>query len=137
MARTINQVQLTGRLGGDPTFMVPKGEAGVHITKFSIATERYMGPDRPMETDWHNIVSFNKVADAAFKVLHKGDQVQISGHLHQGQWTNDAREYRSRTEIYANSVTFLRTKMPVIVADASGMPEVAPIETPDGEMVTA
>ena len=137
MARTINQVQLTGRLGRDPEFMITKTASKTHITKFSIATERYMGPDRPMETDWHNIVCFNKVADASFNNLHVGDQVQISGHLHQSQWTPEGGGYGSRTEVYANNVTFLRTKMPMAPAAASEMPEAAPVEMPDRELVTA
>ena len=133
MARTINQVQLTGRLGGDPEFTITQTESKTHITKFSIATERYMGPNRPVATDWHNIVCFNKVADAVSNNLHKGDQVQISGHLHQSQWTTDAGEYRSRTEVYANNVTFLRRKMPAMApahVEASA-------EMPETELVAA
>ena len=132
MARTINQVQLTGRLGADPTFLITETDSKTHIAKFSIATQRYMGPGREPATDWHNVVCFGKVADAVYANKHKGDQVQVSGHLHQSQWGSEG-EYRSRTEVYANSVTFLRNKMPAM---APAHAEAA-AEMPEAELVAA
>ena len=136
MPRTINQVQLTGRLGSDPEFTIAMNGTGTHITKFSIATERYMGPNKPVATDWHNIVCFNKVADAVKMHLHQGDQVQISGHLHDNRWGTPG-QYRSRTEVYTNNVTFLRTKMPAAAASVvEEIPEEMEfVEAPEGEMV--
>ena len=116
---TVNSVTLLGRLGGDPEFTTTPG--GHALAKFSVATDRYMGPNREPETDWHNIVCWNDQAQSVHGYLHKGDQVYIEGNLHQSQWQPGPGIYRERTEVYGTRVTFLR-KAPVM-APAKEEPE--------------
>ena len=123
MANTTNSVSILGRLGGKPTFTKTK-PGGHSLAKFSVATERYMGPGREPQTDWHNVVCWNAQADSVAEYLDKGDQVSIEGNLHQNQWTTPSG-FRSRTEIYATKVLFLRK------AGAPMAPAPATIEEPE------
>ena len=104
MAGTFNQVVLLGRLGKDPKLTyTPKGTP---VAKFRMATERYMGPDRPVEADWHNVVVWNKTALAVHEYVKKGHRVEVVGPMIQNNWTDDdGRHYR--TDVHAQTVIFL------------------------------
>ena len=54
MARTINKVELLGRVGTDPEMRYTPG--GTAVTKLRLATDRYR-KDAEDATDWHNVVA--------------------------------------------------------------------------------
>ncbi len=68
----MNQVNLLGRLGGDP-------EEKNGAVKFSIATNDGT-KDKP-KTNWHNIVAFGKTGEILAKYLKKGIQIGITGRI--------------------------------------------------------
>ena len=57
MSRTINKVELLGRVGTDPEMQYTPG--GTAVTKLRLATDRYH-KDAENETDWHNIVCLGR-----------------------------------------------------------------------------
>ncbi len=104
MARTINKVELLGRVGTDPEMQyTPNGTA---VTKLRLATDRYRKDAEP-ETDWHNIVVWDKTAEAVNQYVSKGQRVYVAGRLVQNTWQTDDGQPRSRTEIHASEVVFL------------------------------
>ena len=61
MARTINKVELLGRVGTDPEMRyTPNGTA---VTQLRLATDRRRS-NGDTETDWHQIVIWSKTAEA-------------------------------------------------------------------------
>ncbi|MGI8587291.1 MAG: single-stranded DNA-binding protein [Chloroflexia bacterium] len=112
MSKTLNKVTLIGRLGKDPEMKyIP---SGVAVTKFSLATNRYTKPQDGStqgqeETDWHNIVAWDKLADTCNQYLHKGSLVYLEGRLQTRSWEQDGQK-RYMTEIIASAMIMLDPK---------------------------
>lgn len=104
-----NKVMLLGNLGKDPEvrFAANNGKA---VCAFSVATSRKWKDNAGQtneETEWHNIVAFDKLADACGECLKKGSKVFVEGRIKTEKW--DDKEGKSRTtfKIYAERVEFL------------------------------
>ena len=104
MSRTINRVELLGRVGADPELRQTQG--GTAVVQLRLATDRRRenGND---ETDWHTVVCWAKQAEAVAEHVRKGERVYVSGRLQQQSWETDAGERRSRTAVHAHEVIFL------------------------------
>src|SRR5258708_4902976 len=99
-----NKVILVGNLGRDPE--VRHLPTGMKVGNFSVATtfKRRAGD----QTEWHNIVAFDKLADLAEKYLRKGKQIYLEGRLQTRQWeAKDGSGKRQRTEIIMSEMQFL------------------------------
>ncbi len=107
MARTINKVELLGRVGTDPEMTyTPNGAA---VAKLRLATDRYRR-DGENGTDWHNVVCWSKTAEAVNRYVGKGDRVYIAGRLVQNSWEGEDGRRRHRTEVHASEVVFLDSR---------------------------
>ena len=104
MARTINKVELLGRVGVDPEMQHTPG--GTAVTKLRLATDRYR-KDAEDETDWHNIVVWGATAEAVNQYVAKGERIYLAGRLVQNSWETDDGQRRHRTEVHASEVVFL------------------------------
>ena len=105
MARTINKVELLGRVGTDPEMKYTQG--GTAVVQLRLATERRR-QDGEVEADWHNVVVWDKTAEAVNQYVGKGDRIYVAGRLVQNTWEGDDGQRRYRTEIHASEVVFLR-----------------------------
>ncbi len=77
-----NKVQLIGNLGNDPEIITL--ESGKKLAKFSIATnESYKNSlgEKITDTQWHNVVAWNKTAEIIEKYVTKGNEIAIEGKL--------------------------------------------------------
>ena len=107
MARTINKVELLGRVGTDPEMRyTPNGTA---VTQLRLATERRR-QDGETEADWHNVVVWGKSAEAVNEYIGKGDRIYVAGRLAQNTWEGDDGQRRHRTEIHSQEVVFLDSR---------------------------
>ncbi len=104
MARTINKVELLGRVGTDPEMTYTPG--GTAVTKLRLATDRYRRDAEP-ETDWHNIVVWNGTAEAVNQYVAKGQRIYVAGRLVNNSWEGDDGQRRHRSEVHASEVVFL------------------------------
>ncbi|MDY0780366.1 single-stranded DNA-binding protein [Tenacibaculum sp. IB213877] len=111
MAGTVNKVILVGHLGDEVKMHYFDG--GNAIGRFPLATnETYTNRqtgERVTNTDWHNIVVRNKLAEICEKYLTKGDRVYIEGRIKNRQYEVDGQK-RYTTEIHVQEMTFLTTK---------------------------
>ena len=111
MAGTVNKVILIGHLGDDVKMNYFEG--GNSIGRFPLATnESYTNKqtgERITNTDWHNIVVRNKLAEICEKYLVKGDKVYVEGKLKTRQWEQDGQK-RYTTEVQVNEMTMLSNK---------------------------
>ena len=107
MARTINRVELLGRVGADPE--LHKTQNGTAVVQLRLATDR-RSQSNESQTDWHTVVVWAKTAEAVAQYVRKGDRVHVTGRLQQHSWQTDAGERRSRVEVHANEVIFLDSR---------------------------
>ena len=104
MARTINKVELLGRVGTDPEMKyTPNGTA---VTNLRLATDRYRR-DGEDATDWHTVIVWGKTAEAVNQYVTKGQRIYVAGRLVQDTWEGEDGQRRSRTEIHTQEVVFL------------------------------
>ena len=104
MARTINKVELLGRVGTDPEMTYTPG--GTAVTKLRLATDR-RHQDGETTADWHNIVVWDKTAEAVNQYVQKGQRIYVAGRLVQNSWETEDGQRRSRTEVHTQEVVFL------------------------------
>jgi len=104
MSRTINRVELLGRVGSDPELRHTQG--GTAVVQLRLATDRRNG-EGEAQTDWHTVVCWAKQAEAVAEYVRKGERVYVSGRMQQQSWETDGGERRSRTEVHASEVIFL------------------------------
>ena len=104
MSKTINRVELLGRVGTDPELRHTQG--GTAIVQLRLATDRRR-QDGETTTDWHRIVVWAKQAEAVHRYLGKGSRIYVAGRLVQNAWEADDGQRRQRTEVHAQEVIFL------------------------------
>jgi single-strand DNA-binding protein len=115
MARDLNKVQLIGRLGTEPEAKyTPQGSL---IVSFRVATGRTdtdgAGNQRE-DTEWTNIVCWQKLAELAQEYLRKGARVYIEGRLQTRTWDNEQTGQKQYwTEVVANDIIFLDRRQDV------------------------
>ena len=111
---SLNKVMIIGNVGREPEMrFTPNGKP---VTSFSVATNRvYSSADgeRKEETEWFNVVVWNKLAEQCNQFLGKGRLVYVEGRLQTRSWDGQDGQKHYRTEVIAEQVTFL---------DKSGQP---------------
>ena len=106
-----NKVQLIGNLGNSPEIITL--DSGKKLAKFSIATnESYKNSqgEKVTDTQWHNIIAWNKTADIIEKYLEKGNEVAIEGKLTSRSYETKEGEKRYVTEVVCNELLMLGNK---------------------------
>lgn len=108
---SVNKVILVARLGKDPEIRTMSN--GKSVANFSVATSRQwknQNGEKQEETEWSNIVAYDKLADIIGKYLHKGSQVYLEGRLQTKKWTDKEGKDRYTTEIIASEMQMLDGK---------------------------
>ena len=103
-----NRVQLIGHLGINPKVKIM--ESGSKLAKFTLATnETYTNSkgERVTETEWHQVVAWNKTADLIESYLQKGKEVAIEGKLVTRSWDDGTGNKKYATEVVCSEVVFL------------------------------
>jgi len=105
----VNRVLLTGRLTRDPELRVTG--TGKNVTTFSVATHEYAGSGKE-KSEYHTIVTWDRLAEICGRYLGKGQQVAIEGRIQTRTWDDDRGQRHWKTEIVASQVEMLsgRTK---------------------------
>jgi len=105
---SLNKVIIIGNVGGEPEMRFTSN--GKPVTSFSVATNWvYTTPDgeRKQETEWFNVVVWNKLAEQCNQFLGKGKLIYAEGRMHTRMWESQDGQPRSRAEVIANKVVFL------------------------------
>ena len=105
---SLNKVMIIGNLGSDPEMrFTPNGNP---VTSFTVATNRVYNTsdgERKTETEWFNVVAWNKLAEQCNQFLQKGRLVYVEGRLRTRSWEGQDGQKHYRTEVIANRITFL------------------------------
>jgi single-strand DNA-binding protein len=111
MSNLRNSVRLMGFLGNDPE-VKSIGEKK-KVARVSIATNDSYKNDKGEkieETQWHNLVLWDRLANLAESFLHKGSEVSIEGKLSSRSYTDKEGTKRYITEVVVHDVQMLGKK---------------------------
>lgn len=107
---SLNKVTLIGHLGRDPEMkFTPSGKP---VASFSVAvSNRYQqNGEWKEETQWFNIVTWNKTAEFCNQFLSKGMLVYVEGSVKLKEWEGKDGVKKANMEITASSVKSLEKK---------------------------
>lgn len=107
MARTINRVELLGRVGVEPELRYT--QSGTAVAQLRVATDRRR-QNGDSETDWHNVTAWGKTAELVNQFVGKGDRIFVAGRISYSSFEGSDGQRRFRTEIHANEVIFLDSR---------------------------
>jgi single-strand DNA-binding protein len=119
----VNKAILIGRLGKDPD--VKYTPDGTMVTTFSLATTEQWkdkNGDKIQKTEWHNIVTWKKLAEICGEYLKKGSLCFIEGRIQTRSWEDKDGIKRYTTEIVASNMKMLDGKKAEEQLAADGMP---------------
>nr|AAB20329.1 single-stranded DNA binding protein s chain, mtSSBs [Xenopus laevis, oocyte, Peptide Mitochondrial, 125 aa] [Xenopus laevis] len=116
LERSINKVQLLGRVGQDPVMRQAEGKNPVTI--FSLATNElwrsgesetfHTAGDVNQKTTWHRISVFRPgLRDVAYQHVKKGARLLVEGKIDYGEYTDKNNVRRQATTIIADNIIFL------------------------------
>lgn len=100
----MNKVLLTGRLTRDPEMR--SLASGKTVTQFSLATNEYAGGGKE-RAEYHNIVTWDRLAEICGRYLGKGQQVAVEGRIQTRTWDDERGIRHWKTEVVAGSVEML------------------------------
>lgn len=139
---SVNKVILIGNLGKDPD--VRYLDSGIAVAMFPLATTEKgyttkSGVQVPERTDWHNIVMWRGMAEAAEKYLHKGDKLYLEGKIHTRSYEDNSIT-RYITEIFVDRVDYLTPRPTTndrqIPTNNGVSPKPVPSQSPNSTGVT-
>jgi single-strand DNA-binding protein len=99
----MNRVLLTGRLTRDPEMR--SLASGKTVTQFGVATNEYRAGAE--KSEYHNVVTWDRLAEICGQFLAKGQLVAIEGRLQTRQWDDDAGVRHWKTEIVVLALEML------------------------------
>ena len=108
MSKNLNLCQFIGNLGRDPE--VNQTKAGKNISKISIACgDDYKDKQgqKVEQSNWINIVFFDRLADVVAEYLKKGSKVYVSGKQVTRKWQDNEGNDRYTTEIIGGAMEML------------------------------
>lgn len=106
-----NRVQLIGHLGKDPE--VKDLADGKKVARFSIATNseyRNGEGEQVRETQWHNLVAWDKRAEILEKYVTKGQEICVEGKLTSRTYEGKDGSKKYFTEIVVQDFLLLGKK---------------------------
>lgn len=104
----MNKVMLIGRLSREPELR--HTTSGTPVCQINIAINRPVSQDKEPETDFINVVLWNKQAENVAKYVTKGGQVAVEGRIQTRSYENNEGKKTFVTEVIASNVEFLQTK---------------------------
>lgn len=108
----LNKVMLIGRLTKDPETRTL--QSGQSVATFSLATGRQWTDketgQKKSQSEFHNVVAWQKLADIAVQYLRKGSSVYVEGRLQTRSWDDPSGKKQYRTEVVAENVIMLGGK---------------------------
>ncbi|XP_065159964.1 single-stranded DNA-binding protein, mitochondrial [Atheta coriaria] len=113
LEKTLNTVQLLGRVGADPQ---RKGSDAHPVAIFSLATHsnyRYESGEFLQRTEWHRVICFKPgLRETILNYLKKGQRVHVTGKLTYGEIKGDDGKQKTTTAIAADDIIFFNSNPP-------------------------
>ncbi|PYZ92822.1 single-stranded DNA-binding protein [Salipaludibacillus keqinensis] len=105
----LNQFTLIGRMAKSPLLQTTR--EGVSYTRFTLAVRRpFKNPSGTYDTDFIQLVSWNKLAETVADYCTKGSLISVSGRLQMRSIEFDNQKRLTIPDVIAENVTFLAMK---------------------------
>ena len=104
----LNKAMIIGNLTRDPEMR--NTPSGAQVASFSVATSLVwtdQSGQQQKKTEFHNIVTWRKLAEICGQYLRKGSKVYVEGRLQTTEWTGQDGIKRYRTEIVLENMIML------------------------------
>src|SRR3989344_5508147 len=105
---SLNRAQIIGNLTRDPELRyTPNGQA---VASYAVATNRVwvdQSGEKKEAVEYHDIVTWGKLAEICGQILSKGRKVYIEGRLQTRTWEGQDNVKRQKTEIVAENMLVL------------------------------
>ena len=109
MSTLRNKVTLIGNVGMNPE--VRSLASGSKLARFTLATnETYTNKngERVVETEWHRVSAWGKLAEIIEKYVSKGREIAVDGKIVNRSWVDDNGQKRFSTEIEIAQLELLK-----------------------------
>lgn len=105
-----NRVQLIGHVGKDPE--LKETQNGKTVCRFSVATnDSYVqNGSRVVNTEWHNVVVWGKIAESVSKIVKKGQELALEGKLSTRTYQDKDGNTKNVAEITLNDFLLVGKK---------------------------
>lgn len=100
----MNSITIIGRLGAEPAVQTTK-EATIARISIGVNSKK----DKVEETEWLEIILWNRLALVAQQYYHTGDKVYIKGHLSSSSYEDKEGVTHYVTQIVADDMEKLST----------------------------
>lgn len=105
----MNKIFLKGRLTNDPEQKFIRDE--MSVTRFNIAIDRRVKKDEEKQTDFINIVAWNKLGEFVKNYFDKGQEILIIGRLETNQYIDkDSQKKITSYNVVAEEIEFCGSK---------------------------
>ena len=104
----LNKAMIIGNLTRDPE--VRTTPSGQTVANFAVATNftwNDANGQKQEKAEFHNVVTWRKLAEIVGQYLKKGSKVYIEGRLQTRSWDDQSGVKRYRTEIIADQMIML------------------------------
>lgn len=109
---SLNKVLLIGNLTRDPELR--STSSGQSVANFGLATNRVWKDqttgERKEAAEFHNIVTWRRLAEIAGQYLRKGSKIFVEGRLQTRSWQDQSGNKKYMTEIVAENLQMLDRK---------------------------
>ena len=122
---SLNRATILGNVTRDPE--LKQTASGQNVCSFSVATNRTWkdaAGAKQEAVEFHNIVTWSKLAEICGQYLKKGTKAYVEGRLQTREWDGQDGQKRRTTEIVAENV---------IILDRAGASAPARQSSSDGE----
>ena len=101
----MNLTVMTGRLTRDSEIRTTT--SGTKVAQFTVAVDRPVAKDKEKQSDFFNVVAWNKLAETCETYLKKGMKVLIEGRFQVRNYDDKDGKKVYVTELYADKIEFL------------------------------
>mgnify|MGYP001166532880 FL=1 len=111
MSTIRNKVQLIGNVGNTPE--ITNLDTSKKVVRLSLATNDYYRNQKGesvQDTQWHNLVAWNKQAEIIENYVPKGKEIAIEGKLISRSYEDKEGNKRYVTEILVSEILLLGSK---------------------------
>ena len=111
MSTIRNKVQLIGNVGNTPE--ITNLDTSKKVARLSLATNDYYRNQKGesvQDTQWHNLVAWNKHAEIIENYVPKGKEIAIEGKLISRSYEDNEGNKRYVTEILVSEILLLGSK---------------------------
>lgn len=106
---SVNKVILVGNVGRDPElrYLGQRPYATFSLATSDRAYRNAQGVEIPERTEWHNIVMWDRAAEAAERYISKGTKLYVEGKLRTRTWQDNNAIKRTITEVVVEQYDIL------------------------------